>query len=154
MRSLTEPIAERFDPHQPRRPAPVERGLDRPHDRHARQPGIAGQPRDSSHHLAVEAGAVEAALAGDHEVGAVEVVVEIELVGDEFEAGNEPATECGQPAAEAPAAPLPSIVVTSTENSSRNICASRSSRPVSSFTCAGEAPFCGPKTSAACANGW
>ena len=42
---LTEPIAERFDPHEPRRAPPaVERGLDRPDDRRARQPGIGASP--------------------------------------------------------------------------------------------------------------
>ena len=44
---------------------------------------------------------VEPALAGDDEVGAVEVVVEIEFVGDEFEAGDESTAERGERAAEA-----------------------------------------------------
>ena len=46
------------------------------------------------------AGVVEAPLAGDHEVGAVEVVVEVEFVGDQLEAGQQRAAERGQRTAE------------------------------------------------------
>ncbi len=98
---FAEAVTERFDPHQPRRRGPVEPGLDRPHDRRARQSGIGGQRGDAADHLAVEAGAVESAFTGDHDVGAVEVVVEIQLVGDELESGNESPAERGQRAAEA-----------------------------------------------------
>ena len=38
---------------------------------------------------------------GDHELGVLEVVVQVELVGDQVEAGQQPSTECGQRAGDA-----------------------------------------------------
>ena len=65
-----------------------------------RNPGLRGEVGDPADDLAGEARGVEPPLAGDHEVGAVEVVVEIEFVGDEFEAGYQPSSERGERPAE------------------------------------------------------
>ncbi len=43
-------------------------------------------------HLAVEAGCVESPLTGDDEVD-IEVVIEVQFVGHEFESGNQPSAE-------------------------------------------------------------
>ena len=74
--------------------------LVRPHDRQHRDPVLGRERRDTPDHLARGAGVVEASLAGDHQVGAVEVVVEVELVGDQLEARQQRPTECSQRAPE------------------------------------------------------
>ena len=56
-------------------------------------PASAGHAADD---LALEALPVEMAFAGDHEVGALDRVVQAELVGDQLEAGHELAAERGQ----------------------------------------------------------
>ena len=71
-----------------------------PDDRQHRDPVLGRERRDSPDHLARGAGVVEAPLAGDHQVGAVEVVVEVEFVGDQLEARQQRPAERGQGAAE------------------------------------------------------
>ena len=61
---------------------------------------LGGERGDPADDLAGEARRVEPTFAGDHEVGAVEMVVEIEFVGDEFETGHESTAERGERAAE------------------------------------------------------
>ena len=48
---------------------------------------------DAADDLAVRTRVVEAPLAGDHEVGAFEVVVEVEFVSHQFEAGQQRASQ-------------------------------------------------------------
>ena len=67
-------------------------------DRHAGLRGQRGHPAD---HLALEALRVEEALGGDHEVGPLDAVVELDLVGDQVEARHQAGTGGGQPAGQA-----------------------------------------------------
>ena len=98
---LAEAVGERFDPQSRVEHRPVERRVDRPDDRRGTDVRLGGERGDAADDLAGEARRVEPAFTGDHEVGAVEMVVEIEFVGDEFETGNESPAERSQRAAEA-----------------------------------------------------
>ena len=62
---------------------------------------LAAQLGDAADDFADEARFVELALAGDHQINRGEYVVEIEFVGNELEAGNEPAADRSKCAAEA-----------------------------------------------------
>ena len=55
-----------------------------------------GDPSDSADHFAGEALRVEVALGGDHEIGALDALVEFELVGYEIEAREESPSEGGE----------------------------------------------------------
>ena len=92
-----EPFDERG-----RRDAPARVVVGVTDDRVHGHAGLGGVGGDAADHLALEALLVEVALAGDDEVGAVEPVGEVDLVGDQFEPGYQPAAERrqrpGQPA--------------------------------------------------------
>ena len=92
---LTEPLDQghRFD-------AIRCRVVDLTGDRDDGHAEAFGQRRHAAHHLALEALLVEEALAGDHEVGALEALVEAHLVGDEVEPAHQLATDRRQPTAE------------------------------------------------------
>ena len=98
-------VAEALDERDHRRPSPsssrddVGVGVTGDHD--DRPPGRGGELAHAADDLAVEALGVEVALAGDDDVGRGEALVEVELVGDELEAGHEPAAERGEPAGQA-----------------------------------------------------
>ena len=63
-------------------------------------PSARGERRDAADHLALEALLVEEALAGDHEVGALEALVEADLVGHQVEPAHQLAAGRRQPTAE------------------------------------------------------
>ena len=75
--------------------------VDVPGDRHDRALVASGEPCHAADHLAVEALRVDEALAGDHEVGRADAVRQVELVGQQVEAGEQLATEGQQPTGEA-----------------------------------------------------
>ena len=62
--------------------------------------GLDGQLQNPADHLAVEALPVEIALAGDDDVGRAEPVVQVDVVGDEVEAGDQPSADREQSAGE------------------------------------------------------
>ena len=65
-----------------------------------RDVGVGRELEHAAHHLAGEARGVELALAGDHELGADERVLEPDEVGDDVEAGLEARADRGEPAGE------------------------------------------------------
>ena len=68
------------------------------HHGEARHADGLGQRRHAADHLAVERLVVEEALTGDDEVGALEVLVEGDLVGDDVEPRHQLGPDRGQPA--------------------------------------------------------
>ena len=69
-----------------------------PGDRHHGHAEGASEAHDATHHLALEAQRVQEALRGDDEVGSLDALVEVHLVGHQVEPAHQPGARRRQPA--------------------------------------------------------